>query len=189
METYMREEMGIPSDQVAELRQRYYKQYGTTLRGLQAEMDVDTDGFLGYVHNLPVAEYLTPDPGLPALIKSIPGRRWVFTNSDSTHAVRVLNALNLVDCFSGIIDVRAMDFKAKPDPAAYSSAFDVAGAVSPSSCVIFEDSPRNLAAARSAGWFGVYIGKHAPEDGITDLAIGSWYELPDALPDLWLGEE
>jgi pyrimidine 5'-nucleotidase len=185
METYMHRQMGIPTQQVPELRQRFYTQYGTTLRGLQAEMDVETDDFLRFVHNVPVDEYLSPEPDLSSLLKSLPADRWVFTNSDLDHARRVLQALSLFDCFSGIIDIRAMEFNAKPDPAAFECAQRISSASAPGACVIFEDSPRNLKAAKDAGWTGVYVGPSRPDNGFADLSIEHWAELSKTFPGLW----
>ena len=36
MNSYMRERMHFPEDQIATVREKYFLQYGTTMRGLQA---------------------------------------------------------------------------------------------------------------------------------------------------------
>ena len=41
MNMYMREQLGIPEKDVPQLREQYFKMYGTTLRGLQARHRVD----------------------------------------------------------------------------------------------------------------------------------------------------
>ncbi len=62
MNEYMREKMNIPADKIPELREKYFMQYGTTMRGLQANHNINSDDFLAYVHDLPLGNYLTPDP-------------------------------------------------------------------------------------------------------------------------------
>ncbi len=41
MSQYMIEIMGIPAGEVPGLREKYFRRYGTTLRGLQANHQVD----------------------------------------------------------------------------------------------------------------------------------------------------
>src|SRR5687767_9363210 len=42
MNDYMREHLDIPEHEIKPLREKYFLQYGTTLRGLQAHHSVDT---------------------------------------------------------------------------------------------------------------------------------------------------
>jgi len=62
MNIYMRDRMDIPEEQVSQLREQYFKMYGTTLRGLQERHHVDVEDFLAFVHDLPLKDYLTPNP-------------------------------------------------------------------------------------------------------------------------------
>src|SRR4030095_6331306 len=91
----MRDQMGIPEKDVPLLREQYFKMYGTTLRGLQERHHVDKDDFLAFVHDLPLKDYLTPNPILRDVIASMPTRNFIFTNADIPHARRALAALQL----------------------------------------------------------------------------------------------
>ncbi|HXF85824.1 MAG TPA: hypothetical protein VNK49_10600 [Anaerolineales bacterium] len=62
MSLYMRERVGIPENEVPILREQYFKMYGTTLRGLQIRHGVDAEDYLAFVHDVPVEDYLKPDP-------------------------------------------------------------------------------------------------------------------------------
>ncbi|OGO34590.1 MAG: pyrimidine 5'-nucleotidase, partial [Chloroflexi bacterium RBG_16_57_11] len=117
MGQYMVEVLGLPEDQVPALRRSYFETYGTTLRGLQIHHHVDPDDYLSYVHDLPLEQYIRPNPALRALLLSLPQQRWVFTNSDADHARRVMTILDVQDCFDGIIDIRALEYVCKPEPA------------------------------------------------------------------------
>src|SRR3972149_5346046 len=46
MNIFMHEELGIPWDQIPLLRERYFREYGTTLRGLQTHYHVDVTSFV-----------------------------------------------------------------------------------------------------------------------------------------------
>ena len=70
MNLYMHNRMGIPEAQVPQLREQYFKMYGTTLRGLQARHKVDTEDYLAFVHDLPLKDFLAPDPTQREIIAS-----------------------------------------------------------------------------------------------------------------------
>ncbi len=151
MTDYLRDPLGFAPDEIQEIRQSYYENYGTTLRGLQTHHEVDEDDYLAYVHDLPLEEFISPDPGLRSMLESLPQKKWIFTNADADHAKRVLKVLGIEDCFSGIIDVRALDFLCKPDRKAYVRALDLAGEANPENCVLLDDSIRNLTPAHQLG--------------------------------------
>lgn len=184
MTRFMWERLGLPKEAVSELRKHYFETYGTTLRGLQRHHGVDAEEYLAYVHDLPLAEFIHPDPEVRSLILSLPQKRWIFTNADSAHAERVLERLNLNGCFEGIIDVGILGYVCKPEPEAYTLALKIAGASDPSRCLMIDDSNSNLAGAKKAGLFTILVGaqEETPE---ADLSIRSLLDLRDSLPALW----
>jgi pyrimidine 5'-nucleotidase len=184
MNIYMQKYIDLPIDDIVSLRQGYLKEYGTTLCGLQAHYDVDADDYLTFVHDLPLEDFIHPDPNLRTLLLSLPQRRWVFTNSDGNHANRVLKILGLSGCFDGIIDIRAVDFACKPDKIAYQRALSIAGDDDPSHCVIFDDALRNLAPAREIGFYTIIVSKNGSDPQVHRV-IPSLHELRDRMPELW----
>jgi putative hydrolase of the HAD superfamily len=184
MNEYMQGMIDLPISDIVRLRQSYLEKYGTTLRGLQAHYDVDVDEYLEFVHDLPLEKYIQPDPNLRILLNSLPQRCWIFTNADANHASRVLNILGIVDCFDGIIDIRAIDFACKPDKIAYQRALLVANDDDATHCVIFDDSVRNLTPARELGFFTVLVGKNG-QDPSVDRSLSSLHDLEDCMPELW----
>jgi pyrimidine 5'-nucleotidase len=184
MNDYMLERLKFPKEEIPEIRQRYLETFGTTLRGLQHEFDIDTNDFLSYVHDLPLEKFLSPDPGLREILLSLPQQRWIFTNADKFHAQRVLAALRLDGCFNGIIDVRSLNFLCKPDEAAYLLALKIIGVENPQHTVMFDDSIRNLNPAHKLGLFTVLVGKMEDHLGI-DRSLVSMHDLPEVMPELW----
>ena len=176
---YMSERLGFSKEQVELLRERYFREYGTTLRGLQANYAVDMADYLAFVHAIPVDRYLHPDPELRAVLAGIPGRKFIFTNADSNHAKRVLNALGLEGLFDGIVDVYTIAPYCKPMPEAFPLALAAAGGPDPSTCLLLDDQARITRAARQAGFFTVLVGK----DGTSPDADATLMRLVD-LPGL-----
>lgn len=184
MHQYLHQLLGLPDEELIALRQHYYEIYGTTLRGLQINHLVDTEDFLAYVHDLPLRDYLQPDPTLRSLLLSLPAKRWVFTNSDIHHAQRVLDVLQVSECFDGIIDIHAIEFFSKPNPEAYQYALHCAGENDPQKCVYLDDSPRNLLPAYQMGFYTILVGDENPNFA-AHLSIPSIHHLRKSKPDLW----
>jgi putative hydrolase of the HAD superfamily len=184
IELYMKERLNIPEQDVHALRRSYFERYGTTLRGLQIHKHVDPADYLAYVHDLPLQDYLSPNPQLHQLLMSLPQRRWVFTNADAAHAGRVLKTLNLVDCFNGIIDVFATEFACKPEREAFEKAMQIAGEADPRCCMLIDDAQRNLAAAREMGFAAILVGgEDATANGV--LRVPDLLSLRSVVPELW----
>jgi putative hydrolase of the HAD superfamily len=187
MALYMSERLGLPQEQVQNLRRTYFQTYGTTLRGLQLHHEVDADDYLAYVHDLPLEEYIRPDPELQKLLAELPQQRFIFTNADADHARRVMNILGVAGYFDGIIDIRAIEFACKPELSAYQHALAVAGDPLPQECVMLDDSITNLLPARKLGFTTVLVHHDHCKDKVVDYSISNIKDLPLVLPDLWDG--
>ena len=183
MNEFMRDRMNIPVNEIPALREKYYLQYGTTMRGLQANHKIDVDDFLAYVHDLPLSNYLTPDPVQRSIIASLPTRNLIFTNADSSHAERVLAALNLRDLFPIIVDVNAVTPYCKPMPASFKIAMELAGESDPARCVMIDDLTRTTRAAKEAGMSSILFGGTASYED-AHASLSDWNELTDILERL-----
>ncbi|OQY80346.1 MAG: pyrimidine 5'-nucleotidase [Anaerolineae bacterium UTCFX3] len=180
MNIYMRDRMGFDPAEIPTVREKYFREYGTTLRGLQANHQINVDDFLAFVHDLPLRDYLTPDPTLRPVIASIPTRKWIFTNADASHARRVLAALELDGLFDGIVDVNAVAPYCKPMPESFRIAMESAGETDPARCVMIDDLPRTTRAAREFGMYGILYGQDAPQPD-ADASFTDWRVLPALL--------
>ena len=174
---YMVERLHIPENDAPALREQYFKMYGTTLRGLQARHNVDAEDFLSFVHDLPLQEYLTPDPIQRDVIASLPHRKLVFTNADSAHARRVLAALNLSDLFETIVDIHEVSPYCKPMPESFAIAQELANEPDPRKCVMIDDLPRTTRAALDAGMASILYGTEEPTSDASGV-FKNWIHLP-----------
>lgn len=181
MNRYMHEKLGIPLDEIPRLREFYFREYGTTLRGLQHFYPVDMADYLAYVHDVPLEQYIQPDPALREMLAALPLERWILTNADKPHARRVLRVLGVEDQFAGIVDTVDMYPYCKPQPEGFAAALQRVGREA-AACILADDLPTTTRAARQLGMFTILVGEHHPPDSPdADLVIPQIYDLLPAL--------
>ncbi|OQY20400.1 MAG: pyrimidine 5'-nucleotidase [Desulfobacteraceae bacterium 4572_35.1] len=147
---YMHHMVGIAAEDVDILRRRYWRQYGVTLQGLIREYAVDPEDYLNYVHDIDVSSRLQHNLPLRTMLQELPQRKFVFTNGSYDHACRVLNCLNIDDCFEHIFDIRCGDYIPKPNRKPYDVVLNSTG-LTGERCVMVEDSLDNLETAAQLG--------------------------------------
>ena len=155
MTGFIEAEFSLPEDDARALQKRLFLEYGTTMRGLMVEHDMDPIRFLDHVHDIDVSD-MAPDPRLAALIERLPGRRVIFTNGSVPHADRITRQLGIDHLFEGTFDIVAAEFIPKPDPRPYHemiARFDF----DPSRAVMVEDMAKNLKPAAELGMTTVWL--------------------------------
>jgi putative hydrolase of the HAD superfamily len=162
IEDYMHKRLRMDLTQVPVLRAELFKKYGTTLRGLKQTINIDERDYLEYVHDVPLQQYIQPDPLLAEVLRYYQQRKFLFTNGDRYHAGRVVRSLGLEGCFDGIIDIYDISPHCKPLPEAYKIALSHCGSPAPETCAFIDDNPRNLSAARQLGFYTIHVGNPYP---------------------------
>jgi putative hydrolase of the HAD superfamily len=183
---YITTHMGFTLDEAAILRKQFFVQYGTTLRGLQLEYHLDPSDYLQFVHNVPLEDYIVPDPALDMMLSRIRLDKVIFTNADAAHARRVMERLGVARHFSKVIDIHTVDYNCKPNPEAYGRALDALGTTG-AACILVEDSARNLRPARQLFGMTTVLVDGDKADGV-DYAIGSLMELEQLVARLTAGQ-
>lgn len=156
IQIWLCKELDLTWDQATSLRQEYLRDYGTTMGGLLAQHDIEIKDFLSFVHAIPIAEYLGPDPALREMLARIPLRKVVYTNATSSHARRVLSTLGVLEQFEEIIGIEEVGLHNKFNQEAYARMLvllDAAG----KECIMVEDSPRNLPPAKALGMITILV--------------------------------
>jgi putative hydrolase of the HAD superfamily len=176
---YMIEVVGIPGEEVDDLRRSYWQRYGVTMRGLMRHYGIDPEHYLAYVHDVDVAGRLRPDPELRRALETLPQRRVIFTNSSIDHSERVLNALGLGDTFEEIFDIRVAGYLPKPYPEPYRAVLARIGTPA-ARCVMVEDSPDNLRTAKELGMGTILVGNGATHPFV-DVTVRDAVEVAEAL--------
>ncbi|MBI4785542.1 MAG: pyrimidine 5'-nucleotidase [Chloroflexi bacterium] len=181
MNEYMMTRVGVPESEVAELRQFYWRKYGTTLRGLYIERQIDAQEFLEFVHDIEIAKYIATDPRLDAMLTQLARHKFIFTNAPASHARRVLAALGIAKHFERIFDINFIAYESKPTPSGYAKVLSALGARG-DECLMIDDTARNLVPAKALGMRTVWLdGNHDPRTAegceSADAVIHTIYEV------------
>ena len=179
---YIAEWLGVDRTEARRLQKRYFRDYGTTLRGLMVKHGMAPGPFLEYVHDIDLSP-LAPSAALGAALARLPGRKLVFTNADVPYAERVMARLGIERHFSAIYDIAAAGWIPKPFPAAY-RRLTTLHAVEPARAVLFEDILRNLEPAAALGMATVWVRNEDAWARSGDARIAPDY-VTDDLP-AWL---
>lgn len=155
----------VSHDEANVLRHKYYKQYGTSMRGLMTEHQVDPDHFLDHVHDIDVSDVPQCDITIERLAH-LPGRKIIFTNAPRRFAATMTRHLGIDHHFDEVFAIEDADYLPKPHIDTYQTVikrFDIA----PARACMFEDMAINLKPAAELGMTTVWIhgkGQNAAED-------------------------
>lgn len=177
MSAFVARELGVDADTADVLRRKYWKQYGTTLRGLMLHHNMAPEAFLHEVHDIDVHGMLTPDAALDNALHGMPGYKVIHTNSIREHAERVLDALGVAHHFKTIYDIRFDHYQPKPASGTLRMLLAAEG-INPERTLVIDDMEDNLAAARAIGTQTALISTGRP--------TGAWDFHAASLPDLQL---
>lgn len=175
MTSFMMQALELNEEQANHLRVAYWKQYGTTLKGLMLHHGIEPEGFLAEVHDIKPEELLNNDPELDKALARLPGRKVIHTNGTREHAERVLNALGIRHHIDGIYDIRFNNYTPKPSKSTLASIIEQEGA-SPQRTLVVDDMPENLRVAKELGCKTVWISRN-PHDGHWDFHLFRPHEL------------
>jgi putative hydrolase of the HAD superfamily len=167
--TYMVDVTGLPYDEARALQKSYYRDHGTTLHGLMLHHGVDPEHFLRKVHAIDYSG-VPAHPALTAAMAALPGRKFILTNGDVGHASAVIERVGLAGMFAGIFDIKAMKYKPKPLPEAYTEFFAMHG-IDATKAAMFDDLEKNLVVPHETGMVTVHV--VAAEDFVHDQ-VESW---------------
>lgn len=189
MTAYIAKLLDLSSEDAFALQKKYYRAYGTSLRGLVLNHGIDPDAFIDYVHDIDHS-VLDPDLDLAAALAALPGRKVIYTNGSEYHAAQVIARLGVAAHFDAIFDIRGGAYIPKPDPAPYAAMVRALG-LSPDRAAMFEDSFKNLKPAADLGMVTVWVRhpEHVPgaQDDLshcrftTDDMVGWLEEAVDVL--------
>ena len=155
MTAYVSELLQLPRDEARALQKELYREFGTTLNGLMSRHGIDPDDFLNKVHDIDYS-WVDPNPALGDAIRTLPGRKFIFTNGDRGHAERTARQLGILDHFNDIFDIVAADLTPKPARETYDKFVGLHRVDAPRA-VMFEDLARNLAVPKALGMTTVLI--------------------------------
>ena len=177
MGEFIAELLAVSYDEAKLVQKSFWRQHGTTLRGLMLEHAVPPDAFLDYVHKIDLS-VLPESPELAEALDRLPGRKMIFTNGTKRHAERVTRRLGIHDRFEAVFDIIDSEYLPKPNPLPYDVLIARHG-VDPKRAVMVEDIARNLGPAHTLGMTTVWVPTESPSsrEGAEDGHIH--YVTPD----------
>jgi putative hydrolase of the HAD superfamily len=155
MNLFVSGQLQISTEQASALRKTYWEKYGTTLRGLMEEHQVNPDVFLWYAHDIDISD--VPQCAITKeYLAHLPGKKIVFTNSSREFAARMTKQLGIDHLFDGMFSIEDAHYLPKPWVDSYHMlikkfCFD------PQHAVLFEDMAVNLKTAADLGMTTVWI--------------------------------
>ncbi|XP_021307411.1 uncharacterized protein LOC8079688 isoform X3 [Sorghum bicolor] len=182
IQDYMRHHLHIEESHIADMCLDLYKEYGTTMAGLKvftnsdkahAEEALHRLGLQGCFDGVICFETLNPYDGLSEFRNSM-----LFPDETSPNLVD----LNESDGFRPISPILC-----KPSIEAMEAVIRIAN-VDPKKTIFFDDSTRNIASGKAAGFHTVIVGRPTLVPG-ADHALESIQNMKEALPEIWDGQD
>ena len=155
MSKFVSTHLNIDIKKATELQRKYYRQHGTTLRGLMDNHNVDPDHFLSEVHQLDYS-IVGPNFKLNRELKKLKGRKIIYTNANRQHTNDILIRLELTNMFDEIFDIKTANYIPKPEASPYEQIISEFN-IDPITTIMFDDIAKNLVPAKNVGFASVWI--------------------------------
>jgi putative hydrolase of the HAD superfamily len=152
---YVRKLLNVDEAEAEHIQKTFYREHGTTLRGLMLKHSVDPDDFLAFVHDIDHS-VVKPDPTLGAAILRLPGKKYIFTNGSRGHAEKVAMRLGFPAHFTDIFDIVDANLVPKPERETYDRFIKRFG-IQPERGAMLEDLTRNLVVPKAIGMMTVLV--------------------------------
>lgn len=178
---FLMRHLNLNYEEATQKRAYYNAVYGTVIRGLLQEEAVDIDDYLNFVHNIPVAQFLDPNPELAQLLAQIPLRKFIFTNSYRKHAENVMAALKVGSYFEDVFDIQSVNYVSKPAKHPYTTVVHFLN-TTPETCIYIDDQVRNLKEPKLMGMKTILV--DAQPNRWVDVAVDDIIEACRAVKRL-----
>lgn len=152
---YIADRLKVDLEEARRVQKQYWREHGTSMRGLMTLHGVDPRHMLAYVHDIDYSP-VQAAPALDASLAALPGRKLIFTAGDVPHAERVMERLGVAHHFEAIFDIEAGDYWPKPHQAIYDKLVLKHG-VDPKRAAMADDISANLKPAGAMGMRTVWI--------------------------------
>ena len=178
MTAYLQQHLQLDQAEANALRVHYWQRYGATLSGLMRHHGTDPQHFLWQTHQFPeLPRMVLREPRLRHVLKTLPGRKMVFSNAPLHYAHAVLKLLRVDDLFDDVMAVEHTRYRPKPDSFGFMRLLR-RHRIRAAQCVMVEDSLENLQAAKRLGMRTVWVNAGNRSSPCVDVKIGDVMQLP-----------
>jgi putative hydrolase of the HAD superfamily len=172
MTQYIQDNLGMDERAACQLRQHYWHVYGATMKGLVRHHGVDPTHFLHETHQFLQPDMVLVTKRLRHMLRTLNGRKVIFTNAPKSYAIRVLDLLGIGDMFELVFSVESAKFHAKPSIRGFQRLLDTIKA-NPNNCVMLEDNLPALMTAKRLGMQTIWVTKKLQKPNFVDFRISS----------------
>ncbi len=155
MGEFISKNLNMDMSDAKKLQSKYYKQHGTTLRGLMDNHGIDPDHFLDEVHRLDYS-IVGSNKTLNEELHKLEGRKIIYTNANKKHVIDVLDRIDLSNFFDEIFDIKMANYIPKPELKPYEQIINLFN-IEPKSSAMFDDIAKNLVPAKKVNFTSVWI--------------------------------
>ena len=182
---YIADWLKVDVDEARRVQKQYWRDHGTSMRGMMSLHGVDPVHYLNYVHDIDYSP-VEANPALERSLAALPGRKIIFTAGDVPHAEKVMERLGVAHHFEAIFDIVAGDYWPKPHQAIYDKLV-VKHGVDPTRAAFADDIVVNLKPAHDMGMRTVWIRTDESVKRAEGLSLDHIHHQTDDLAT-WLAE-
>ena len=161
MKSFISTELNVTLEKAYNIQKKYFLKYGTTLRGLMINNNIKPSFFLKYVHDInlkPIKKNLE----LKSELQRFKGKKIIFTNGTTEHAINVLKRVGVFKEIDNIFDIKDADYIPKPDLLTYKKVVNKFKII-PHNAIMIDDIKANLVTAKKLGIGTVLVKKNQPK--------------------------
>ena len=166
MKEFISKNLSVNIEEAFIIQKKYFKEEGTTLRGLMLHHNIKPAPFLKYVHDINLAS-INKNLELKKFLKNYSGKKIIFTNGTKEHAVNVLSKVSILESIDSIFDIVNANYIPKPNSISYEKVI-TKYSLKPKNTVMFDDIPVNLKTANKIGIKTVLIKKELEKNRTFD---------------------
>ena len=155
MGKFVSNHLNIGINEAKKIQKKYYKEHGTTLKGLMDNHGVEPDYFLAEVHKLDYS-IVNSNKNLNNELNKLSGKKIIYTNANMQHTLDVLERIELSNFFDEIFDIKMANYVPKPEITPYEEIIKKYD-LNPNSSAMFDDIAKNLVPAKKVGFTSIWI--------------------------------
>jgi putative hydrolase of the HAD superfamily len=175
---YLRRYFKVDALGADEIRQRFWRTYGTTLNGLMRHHGADPRHFLRETHVFPeLAGMVVRENALKHALRLLGGTKLVFSNAPRHYVEEVLRIMGLARTFDAVYTIEDARYRGKPALHGFHLLLR-RHHLDPHRCAFIDDVLDNLRAAHRLGMSTLWVSGARRRVPFVDLRVGSVLELP-----------
>ena len=184
---FVQKTVGGDFESAHKIRTDYLERFGTTLAGLMAMHQVNPDDFFDFIHEPEYLIYPKKAPEKLALLQSLKGPRFVFTNGRHDWSEAGMAHMGVDSAIDGVFDLKLLGWEGKPHESAYdkmekwlAQKLPAMGFEMPENkreIVLLDDGLRNLEPAHRRGWTTIFVNPASESAPYVDYHIPHLMDL------------